>query len=204
MLTNNLSFKRISAYMIDFIIVAFIATIFSDFAIINPYYEEYYDTYEEYYEFIDNSENVNDKEFLTKIENYTYDISKYGVYFTIISCITSFVYYTLCQYFSKGRTLGKALFKIKVVGKHNKAPSFIQILIRTFIINSILVYLLNIIFIFFLSKPLCLIGLSILEIVDYFVILISFIMILFKKEGRGIHDILSGTKVISEKCKQEY
>ena len=63
---------------------------------------------------------------------------------------------------------------------------------------------LAIIFIFFLSKPLCLIGLSILEIVDYFVILISFIMISFKKEGRGIHDILSGTKVISEKCKQEY
>ena len=27
-------------------------------------------------------------------------------------------------------------------------------------------------------------------------------MITFKKEGRGIHDILSGTKVISEKCKQ--
>lgn len=202
MLINNFTFKRISAYFIDFIIVAFIAAIFSEFAIINPYYDEYYDTYESYNEFLDNIENVNDKDVLIKLENYTYDIAKYGVYFTIITCVVSFLYYSICQYYSDGKTLGKALFKLKIVGKRNKRVAFFQMIIRTFLINSILVYALTILFVFMLNKQYCLLGLSIIEIFDYFFIFVSITMILFRKDNKGLHDLISGTMVIEEKCKQ--
>lgn len=202
MLINNLSFKRISAYMIDFIIVAFIAAIFSDFALINPYYDEYYETYENYNEFVNNSDNVNDEEFISKLENYTYDIAKYSVYFTIITCVVNFLYYTVCQFYSGGKTIGKAMFKLKVVGKRNKRVSFIQILVRSFLINSIFVYILNIVFIFMFNKNICLIGLTIAEMFDYLFMIISVFMIMFRKDNKGLHDIISGTMVIQEKCKE--
>ena len=139
MLVNNYIFKRISAYFIDFMIVAFIAAIFSEIAILNPYYDEYYETYESYTEFIEESDNVYDEQFLIKIKDYTYDIAKYGIFFTVISFIVSILYYSICQYYTGGRTLGKAMFKLRVTSKNGKLPSLLQIVTRTFIINSIFI-----------------------------------------------------------------
>ena len=202
MLINNYRYKRISAYFIDFIIVAFIAAIFSEFAIINPYYDEYFETYEKYTEFVDNSENVNNKNFLVELENYTYDIAKYGVYFTIISCVVNFLYFTICQYYAGGKTLGKSLFKMKIVGNKNKKISFIQIIVRSFLVNSILINILNVIFIFMLNKKACLLSLSIIELFDYLFLFITLSMIIFRKDHRGLHDMICGTRVIDEKCKE--
>ena len=202
MLVNNYIFKRISAYFIDFMIVAFIAAIFSEIAILNPYYDEYYETYESYNEFIEENENITDEQFLIKLKDYTYDIAKYGVFITVISFIVSILYYSICQYYTGGRSLGKALFKLKIVSKNNKNPSLLQMVVRTFIINNIFVYLLDIICIFLLSKNNCLVGLSIVETFNYFVFVSSITMILFRKDKRGLHDLISGTRVIDEKCKQ--
>ena len=202
MLINNYGYKRISAYFIDFIIVAFIAAIFSEFAIINPYYDEYFETYEKYTEFVDNSENVNNENFLVELENYTYDIAKYGVYFTIICCVVNFLYFIICQYYAGGKTLGKSLFKIKIVGNKNRKISFIQIIVRSFLVNSILIDILNVVFIFMLNKKACLLSLSIIEIFDYLFLFITLSMIIFRKDHRGLHDIICGTRVIDEKCKE--
>ena len=202
MLINSCAIRRINAFIIDFIIVAFIAAIFSDFAIINPYYDEYYEVFESYNEFVNNSFDFNNEDYLNEIKNYTYDISRYGVYFTIISCVVCILYYTICQYFTGGKTLGKSIFKIKIVGKNNKKPNFFQIIVRTLMVNSIFVYLISIFSIFLLSKNNCFIVLSFVEVIDYLILFLSFIMIVFRKDGRGLHDIISGTKVVEEKCKQ--
>ena len=53
MLTKNYVFRRISAFIADFLLVSIIVALFSEIYIINPYYEKYNDLSEEYLEYVE-------------------------------------------------------------------------------------------------------------------------------------------------------
>ena len=67
---------------------------------------------------------------------------------------------------------------------------------RTLIIISILYGFINFAFTIFASQNTYFYGMLFIELVQYLTIFISGCMIMFGKSGRGIHDLVSRTKVV--------
>ena len=114
--------KRLLAYVIDILLVGFIASAISSIEVINPYCDNYIEAYEKYSKEMDslNEDNVFDK---IKSEEFVLDyqnVLKYGVYSSVI-CITCYIlYFGGFQKWNKNQTVGKKLMRLKVVNKNNK------------------------------------------------------------------------------------
>ncbi len=94
----------------------------------------------------------------------------FGAFGAAISGVCSLLYFWLCHQFG-GQTLGKKLIGLKVISVHSQSLNILRVLLRET-----------------LGRVLCL-GTAFL---GYFGILI-------RKDGRGLHDLLAGSIVVSEK-----
>lgn len=198
---NKPIFRRISAYLIDILIITVISGFFVNIEILNPYAEKYNKISEESTEYIQNASA--DKLFTDeKLLDYSYELSYYGIYTSIITLVISIIYFVGFQYFNGGKTIGKAFTKIKVVSSDNKKPKFYQILIRSTIINSLLTCTLLILFVAYLSRKGFETGSTIVQMIDLGLLFACAIMILARQDGKGLHDILANTQVINIKKEQ--
>ena len=78
----------------------------------------------------DISKNI--KETYVDIKNdYAYQINKYNIAQSIIGVILYILYFGLLQYVLKGQTLGKKLFKLKVVGMEKEKVSLLNYILRS-------------------------------------------------------------------------
>ena len=194
------TFRRLLAYIIDIIIVAVIASALSSVKIFNPRLEKYGETYDGYMTFIEESlkdtSKLQDLQNSPEYKNYVYEIAYYGLYSSIITVIISFLYFVVFQYFTDGQTGGKKLLGIKIVSqKEDKKLSFGQLTIRACIINSVLINIITIICLVALSKASFTKAQNYIEIVEMAIVFISIGMLLYRKDGRGLHDMIAGTVV---------
>lgn len=200
---NKPTFKRVCAYIIDIVLISFISSLFASIEFINPKLDEYNKNYEEYRNYVQSitsgSETVDTNELLNgeKINDYTYNIASSGVITSEITLIISVLYFILFQYYNNGKTIGKALLKIQVKSIDNKKLKFKQIVLRSLVINSLLTSLISIICLLTLSKSNYLTVSNCVQMIDMAVMFITFGMVIFREDGRGLHDLLAGTVVVS-------
>ena len=71
-----------------------------------------------------------------------------------------------------------------------------QMIFRSLIINSILVEMIVLGFIILASSDVYFYGVGIFEGIQYLVMLISVFMVMFREDGRGLHDLIAHTKVV--------
>ena len=190
--------RRIGAYIVDIIVITIISSMFVRIEFLNPKYEEYQKAYNEYIDYagevMNNPEKVNDND----LNDITYNLSKTGLATNVITLVVTILYFVGFQYINQGQTLGKKLFKIKVVGSKNDRPKFYQILIRALLINSIVTNAISEILISTLSKNAYMASSQYVQLVDMAIIVASFILIMFREDGKGLHDMIAGTKVVFE------
>lgn len=94
----------------------------------------------------------------------------FGAFGAAISAAFSLIYFWLCHQFG-GQTVGKKLIGLKVISVHSQSLNVFRILLRETV-----------------GRVLCL-G----------TLFLGYFGILFRKDGRGLHDLISGSIVISEK-----
>lgn len=197
-----MTLKRALAYIIDSLIVLCIASLFSGIEILNPNPKEYDALYKEYTEYTEQimQGDVNPTEILNseKLSDLSYDLSKLSLPITIVSLVINVIYFLGFQYLNNGQTIGKKLFKLRVVDKDNKKPSFGQMTIRSGIINSLFTSLLIIILLVTLNKANYMKFSEYVQLIDLGLIFVSIIMILMNENKQGLHDKLAKTYVISE------
>lgn len=190
--------RRIGAYIVDIIVITMISSMFVRIEFLNPKYDEYEKAYKEYIDFtsevINNPEKVND----SNLNDITYNLSKTGLATSIITLVVTTLYFVGFQYINRGQTLGKKLFKIQVVDSENKKLKFYQVLIRALLIDKIATNAISAVLISTLSKNAYLTGSQYVELVDMAVMAASFILIMFREDGKGLHDMIAGTKVVFE------
>lgn len=200
-----MTFKRVGAYIIDFIIIFAIVTLFSKIEILNPNNKEYnnaitqfYEVYEDYMISISNnaSELINLE---NQINDISYDVSLYSLPRSILNLIIVILYFVIFQYFNNGQTVGKRLLGIKVVNKSKENPSFVQILIRSIIIYGLLTTTASLIILAYCTKEVYLSVYPYLTYVESILIFLSFIFILFREDKKGLHDLIAGTNVVETK-----
>ncbi len=87
------------------------------------------------------------EEFANQSTSIMYDLEKASLPSDIVTVVIFIGYFVVFQYLNKGQTLGKKLFKIKIVeGKKKESPRFITIITRSMLIDMILMRLVIIVF----------------------------------------------------------
>ncbi len=214
-----LTLRRVIAYIIDIILVSMVSSIISTNVYINKDYNKYMDTFDKYSKEYDNyvdevdtlkkdfddekiTEDVYnskleklDKDFSTKDTDYNYKLIKLSIIPTILNILIILFYFVVIQFYFGGKTLGKKIMKIKVVSNNGKDLTIINFLIRSLILNGVLISISNIIFLLLLSKNNYIVYNNIIYVVNYVVEALIVFTILFDKNKRGVHDYLSNTIV---------
>lgn len=194
--------KRMGAYIIDMILVLLVSSMFSNISAINPNIDNYEKVYNEYNEYISkNTQNLNNND--PALVELSYKLSKEGIYITFINLVVTVLYFVVFQYFNNGQTIGKRIFKIRVVPNEGKKLKFWNILVRALIINSIVVSALSIISLKVFSMETYTNINQYLQILDMSLLFVSIGLILFREDGRGLHDFLGNTKVIIDQVQSD-
>ena len=189
-------FERVGAYLIDMIIVSFI------FSLICLGFGNYTSNTEKLMQELDDKlleEKITPEEYLKEYQDLLYDYQKENVLQSGISVALTIAYYVVFQYMNKGQTLGKKLLKLRVVDKDtNKPISIVKGLLRSLLTLSILSGTLSIILLYIVNKNIYFPIYSGLLVIEGIFVLTTIIFILYKKEKRGLHDIMTNTVVIKE------
>lgn len=189
-------FKRLGAFIIDYFIVIFIISMitmgFSSSATndISKKASELISDYQ--------NERITAEEYTEEYSKLSYELQKSNVNMNIASITLYVGYFIIFATLNRGQTLGKKLFKIKVVSKDNKDVNVWNMLIRSLLIYNLISAIFSVIFVNFLGVNAFTNIYMVIGYIEYFVMIVSFFMVTYKKDGRGLHDIIAGTNVIEE------
>ena len=187
----DITLKRIIAYLIDIILISTVTYFLTKITFLNPYYDEYQETYNTYTELLDEENVDNDK-----LIELNYDLYKYQIYKTGISTCTLLLYFGVFAYLSKGQTLGKKLMKIKVTSNKDKKLNVGNYLLRIFILNNMIFSIWVAISVYIFDSTTFYYVVYVTSLVESLVLMVNLLMITLRKDNRGIHDLLAGTIVV--------
>lgn len=188
---NRPVYKRLFAYAIDMLIVAVIASLFLDIPIINPYFDKYIELSESMMQFIGGNETLT----IDTINQLQYDFVYYSFYTSIIVIVVKIIYFILFQYLNKGQTIGKAIFKIQIVSDRRKLK-FYQVLLSSLIVCNIITGTINLICLRLLNIDTYIQVSNIINYIEIFIVIANVMLITFRKDAKGVHDLLSNTSVV--------
>ena len=195
-------FKRVCAYIIDIAIVSFIFMLFSKIELLNPNAEEYDKVYDEFTTYVEKNSTTSDglKNIMSgdEYKNFSYKLSKLQIPNSILNIVITFGYFGVFQYLNKGQTVGKRLMKIRVKSKDGKRAGFVQILVRSLLINEIIASIILVIFISTMSQSMYLKANRIVELIDMLIVYGSLGFIMFRPDACGLHDLLMNTVVVND------
>lgn len=136
-------------------------------------------------------------EYLNDYSILMYNLDKEKIILIFINFIAIFLYFVLAPFFTKGKTIGKYMMRIKIQSQKER-PSIISLLIRNIIINGLGYLILSLITLLIIPKNAYLYVITILGILQFTLVIISAFMIIYRKDKRGIQDILSSTIVVNQ------
>lgn len=193
--------QRFLAYFIDIIILSIVISLFT-MTFNNTKLEQINNELSEATTNLINATNGDDatslNELNEKITDLEYRYQKASVLPNSISLVIYIAYFIIFQFFYKGQTIGKKCLKIRVVNKEEKEPSLTTIFLRTFITQGILVTFLSLITIVLLPKDIYLSFYSVINVLSSIFIIVCALMVLYRKDRRGLHDMMAGSFVIKE------
>lgn len=195
-------FRRVCAYIIDIAVVAFIFMLFSKIELLNPNAEEYNKVYDEFTKYVEDNSTTSEglKNIMSgdEYKNFSYRLAKLQIPNSILNIVITFGYFVVFQYLNKGQTIGKRLMKIRVKSKNGKRASFVQIFVRSLLINEIISSIILVIFISTMSQSMYLQASRIVELIDMLIVYGSLGFIMFRSDACGIHDLLMKTVVVND------
>ena len=187
------SLKRIIAFIIDLCLVLVIADLVCK---LDPYRDKYASLNKELLEVTKELNTGSSSYDLDYYKELNYKTYRNGAVSSGITIVTLVLYFGVLQYALKGQTPGKKLMKLKVVSNSDKSLNIGNYLLRVLILNNVWLMLINIICVFaFNSSVFYRVG-SIIGLLSNTMYMVNLIMVMFRSDNRGLHDMLANTKVI--------
>lgn len=167
-----------------------------------------YDTYSILFEGVNVKEEITNKKkdeirgkiqetYINKINNINYKISKANVYQSVISFVVYILYLGVAQWLMKGQTLGKKLFKLKVVNKNDidkKVPLW-NYLLRAVFVSELLLIGTDLILVMVLDLNPYLTANYWISNLRYIYEMAFLIVLIIRDDQRSVHDLLLNTRV---------
>lgn len=188
---------RAMAYIIDIIIVSLICMLLTFWIPSSTKYKEAVENSQKIQESYQNGE-ISVKEYLKQNGEATYDASRENVIYNVISVIVTICYFGTYAYYSDGKTIGKKLAKIKITSVDGTNPTHMSLILRSVLLYNVIFIFLNIICCFVVSRSTYFYYNMVISAVESLFFLVTIGMMLFRKDGRGLHDLICKTKVICE------
>lgn len=185
---------RFIAYIIDIILVFMVSTLIMTVIPKNSNIEQLQKETKEIKEKFTNKE-ITQKQYIERAKTLTYDYQYANVPYSIVDIVISILYFVIFQFYNKGQTFGKKLMKVRMVSSDESALTMNQLIVRALVLQSILINIALIGAVLFMKKYYYYTYLS-LTLLQSAIILVSVGMVLFRNDGRGIHDMIAKTKVI--------
>lgn len=186
--------QRLFAYLIDIFIISFVASLIALPFIDAEQYSKYSKDLKEMTQKYTTNE-INSEDYLIQSETLTYNISRLNAPTTFITVVLGVLYFIVFQVYNSGKTIGKKIVGIKVISEDGELTTN-QMIFRSFISNSILLNIINIILLLTMNKTGYIYTFGGFELVQYTITIVSLFMVMFSKEGKAIHDRLVHTKVV--------
>ena len=190
-------FERLSSYLIDTLIVSLI------FSLICLGFGNYTSEAKKAMLELENKmleNSITMEEYLVEYKDILYDYQKENVLQSGISVALTIAYFVVFQYMNKGQTIGKKILNIRVVDKKSKKSiSILKGLLRSFIVFSVVSGTCCILFLYIFNRDTYVISYSALLSLEAIFTIVTMILVLYKKDGRGLHDMMANTIVIKEK-----
>jgi uncharacterized RDD family membrane protein YckC len=114
--------------------------------------------------------------------------------YSVINIMYIIIYFIIIPYLFDGQTLGKYLNKIKV-----EDYNLVSLIVRNFLTTSLAYTLICMMLMYLVSNLTYFIVVLILTIIQLVALFISFFMVLYRRDRRGLHDIITNTKVVIRK-----
>lgn len=189
-------FDRLTAYIIDVIIISLITSIiFTSIPTNNKELEKQLSSLQD--EVLSN--NITYEEFVDEYQDLYYKNKKDTMTQSAITLTITIAYFVIFQYMNKGQTIGKKILHLRVVDNNTEKPlSIFKGLIRSLLIWNILSGTLGIVLIYILNKESYITSYLIISYLESIFIFITAMFTLYRKDNRGLHDIIINSKVIKE------
>lgn len=193
-------YKRFIAYIIDILIVTLLSGIltilFTDSTQYNKDTENLLNVTEKLAQ-----KEITTEEYYKQYDEINYSLTKDSVNVTIITVVVTIIYFDIMSYFCHGITLGKYIMKLKIVSANGKELTILNYLLRSTIINSLISNILTTILVLYLSKETFISVYPKISNAFTLLLIVTFIFMMYRDDGRGLHDIIGNTKIISTKEK---
>lgn len=188
--------KRICAYLIDIILVTIIFSLLTAFIpdsknVITL--DEQINTLNE--SFINGS--VSMQQYFNQSIILNHNLDKETFLSTLFNFVLMIGYFVILPYYNNGQTLGKKLLKIRVTKDGGKL-TINDLIIRNIIVNEFVYTLVALAIVFLASDNIYYWSISILGFIQFLLVIISAFMIIYRKDKKGLQDIISNTKVIED------
>lgn len=186
--------QRFGAFVIDFMIVFFvvslIASLFIDQKVTDSLVSQSNNLMNNYV-----NEKIDTNSFISQYSVLSYKIARNNGGLSLTMIVVNVLYFIVFQLYNKGQTIGKSLFKIRVISNDGELEMN-QMLFRGLIANSILMELISFAIMLFCKNDVYFYSVGVIEIMQYLIMFVSMIMILNHKDGRALHDKVVNTSVI--------
>ena len=187
---------RIKAYLIDLVVILIIYIISTNVIprsdLLKKYKSDERELHENYVE-----KKISMSDYTKQYEVLYYNISRESKVDDIVYVVSLLIYFVVVPFFLNGQTLGLFLNRLRIerftIGKLHMW----QLLVRNVVIVGLGYSIFRVALVYFLDAKVyykVLLGISAVQIL---LLLLSWIMVIRKKEKRGLHEILSNTEVVS-------
>ncbi len=200
---QNNFLKRVFAYFLDLLIVGIVLGVLTTFFVPQSKNSKKLSLEQENITSSFFDKELGAKEFVNRSIEIGYDQAKEEIPVVIIDIAGMLLYFVVFQAYNKGQTIGKKLVKLKVVGNSGKELGLNDYLKRVLIVPPIFCDLLDLILLMFVQKNIYLTSNIVLTVLKNLLLLITGIMVIYRKDNRGLHDLIADTKVIELKEKEK-
>ena len=138
-------------------------------------------------------------EYMTDLSALYKQIDLNNIFLNIINVLYIIAYFVVFPYFYHGQTVGKRIMNIEVKAKSNIKLTLLKLFLRNLIITGLIYFMAVIVCSFTVHENYYFMIITALGIIQIILILISIIMVLYRTDRKGLHDIIAGTWVASTK-----
>lgn len=137
--------------------------------------------------------------YLSRYAEIMCNLDQQKVLLSIVNCLFILLYFVGMPYFFDGQTLGKKIMKLKIVRRNGELLMLNDLIIRNLVINGLGFMLISLCILYITPSMVYFILSTILGILQIILVIISIFMVIYRKDKRGLHDVLGNTMVICEK-----